>query len=164
MYDQMKTIMEPDIDETTHNNGKEDVTVIEKYLTFLINNEEYGIEILKVKEIISIPSITPIPQSPLYLKGVINLRGAIIPVIDLRLMLKMSENCIDSKTCIIVVALKNSLIGMIVDRVSEVITVDIKRVDTDYKIESKYIRGISQINNKSRILLDIDNMIENKMI
>jgi purine-binding chemotaxis protein CheW len=138
-----------------------------KYLTFSLAGEEYGIGILKVKEIIGIMAITTIPRMPSYVKGVINLRGKVIPVIDLRRKFAMSEAEYSERTCIIVVEINGEagrlLIGIIVDSVSEVLNVkgaDIEdtpafgaRLDTDY------ILGMAKIGGSVKILLDIDQVL-----
>ena len=96
-----------------------------KYLTFALGKEEYGVEILKVREIIGLLSITPIPQTPQYVKGVINLRGKVIPVVDLRLKFHLPEKEFTQRTCIIVVNVEagdiSMLMGIVVDGVSEVL-------------------------------------------
>jgi purine-binding chemotaxis protein CheW len=117
-----------------------------KYLTFVLSGEEYGIGILKVKEIIGIMAITTVPQTPAYMKGVINLRGKVIPIVDLRLKFGMEAIDYTEKTCIIVVEITNRgqkvMIGVLVDSVSEVLNIkggDIEdspnfgsRLNTDY--------------------------------
>ncbi len=91
-----------------------------KFLTFALSNEEYGIEILKVREIMGIMEITPVPQTPDYMKGVINLRGKVVPIIDLRLKFAMPEVEHTKETCIIVAEVGTAQVGIIVDSVSEV--------------------------------------------
>ena len=105
-----------DIPETSFCGGK--------YLTFVLCSEEYGVGILKIREIIGIMNITPVPQVPSYMKGVINLRGKVIPVIDLRLKFGFQEAEHTKETCIIVIDVGNKLTGVIVDTVVEVINVD----------------------------------------
>ena len=92
-----------------------------KFLTFILGKEIYGFEILKVREIIGLMDITTVPQTPEYMKGVINLRGKVIPVIDLRLKFSMQEEEHTQETCVIVVEVENTSIGIIVDSVSEVV-------------------------------------------
>jgi len=98
-----------------------------KYLTFSLAGEEYGIVILKVKEIIGMMPVTPVPKTPSYVKGVINLRGKVIPVADLRLKFDMEEAAYTERTCIIVVEIKEGLghvlMGIVVDSVSEVLNI-----------------------------------------
>ena len=105
-----------------------------KYLTFELDDEEYGLEIFKVKEIIGIMNITTIPQTPEYVNGVLNLRGKVIPVIDLRLKFNMAFRKYDDRTCIIVVDIieksgRNVMMGVIVDSVSEVLNVRAEEID-----------------------------------
>ncbi len=129
-----------------------------RYLTFAIENEEYGIEIRDVTEIIGIQTITDLPDTPYYVKGVINLRGKVIPVIDVRLRFNFEERKYDDRTCIVVVNINNSSIGLIVDTVSEVIDIPSDDVDPPPQInknsESRYIAGLGKFENKVKILLD----------
>ncbi|MDR4498676.1 MAG: chemotaxis protein CheW [Candidatus Scalindua sp.] len=142
-----------------------------KFLTFVLSNEEYGIEILKVREIIGIIGITPVPQTPNYLKGVINLRGKVIPIIDLRLKFSLPEEEYTQETCIIVVEVHNAQIGVVVDKVFEVI--DIKRQDLEetpqfgQEMDTNFIMGLGKVKEKIIILLDIDKVLlseESEMI
>lgn len=146
----------PTIDE------KKEIKKGGKFLTFFLDKEEYGIEILKVQEIIGVMPITNVPGMPNYIKGVINLRGRIIPVIDLRLKLSMPEAKFSDETCFIVVKSKNISVGIIVDRVSEVTDIsgeDIEESNDLALINSEYITGISKSNGKVKILLDIEKII-----
>lgn len=135
-----------------------------KYLTFSLEDEEYGIGILKVKEIIGIVPVTSVPRTPDYLKGVINLRGKVIPIIDLRIRFCMPFKEYTKKTCIIVVELDSNsgiiLIGIIVDAVSEVLNIkeeDIEATPTfGTKLETEYILGMAKIEGGVKILLNID--------
>jgi len=134
-----------------------------KYLTFTLQNEEYGFEILKVKEIIGLMNITPVPRTPHFVKGVINLRGKVIPVIDLRLKFDMEEAEHTSETCVIVVDIRNTLIGIIVDSVSEVL--DTKDDDLEpspdfgTSVDTSYILGLAKGKEKVKILLDINRVL-----
>lgn len=133
-----------------------------KFLTFFLDKEEYGIEILKVQEIIGVMPVTPIPRLPSYVKGVINLRGRIIPVIDLRLKLSMPAAEFGDETCFIVVKTKNIFVGIIVDRVSEVTDIageNIENTPDIALINTDYIMGIGKENGRVRILLDIDKVL-----
>ena len=135
-----------------------------KYLTFNLANEDYGIGILKVKEIIGIMPITSVPQTPKFIKGVVNLRGKVIPVIDLRSRFGMDEIEYTDRTCIIVVETKGRkgmiLIGIVVDAVSEVINIkaeDIEETPTfSVDLDTRYILGIAKFDDGVKILLDID--------
>ena len=134
-----------------------------KFLTFALGKEEYGLEILKVREIIGFMEITTVPQTPDYMKGVINLRGKVIPVIDLRLKFSMPEVEYTQETCIIVVDVDSVQAGIIVDSVSEVM--DIKRDEIEETpnigqgIDTNFINGLSEKNGKIIILLNIEKVL-----
>ena len=139
-----------------------------KYLTFVLDKEEYGIEILKVREIIGIIDVTPVPQVPHYIKGVINLRGKVIPVADLRLKFGMEEKEYTEETCIIVLDVRGKLMGALVDTVSEVLDIDGEQIeptpDFGARLDTDYILGMGKIGDKVKILLDIDKVLsENDM-
>jgi purine-binding chemotaxis protein CheW len=134
-----------------------------KYLTFSLVGEEYGIEIRKVKEIIGMMTITMVPRIPQYFKGVINLRGKVIPVVDLRLKFGMEEMEYTDRTCIIVVELyANIMMGIVVDTVSEVLNVkaaDIEETPCFGAMNTNYILGMAKAENGVKILLDIDKVM-----
>lgn len=130
-----------------------------KFLTFVLNDEVYGIEILKVREIIGLMDITSVPQTPDYMKGVINLRGKVIPVIDLRLKFSMPEGEHTQETCTIVVEVDNTSIGIIVDHVSEVMEIKGDEIEDAPQfgqgINTSFIMGLGKTNETIVILLDI---------
>jgi len=138
-----------------------------KYLTFTLAEEEYGIGILKIKEIIGMLPITSVPQTPEFVKGVINLRGKVIPVIDLRLRFGIGEIDYTERTCIIVVEIASQAgtvqIGIVVDSVSEVLNVkgdDIADTPTfGTKLDTEYILGMAKMEGGVKILLDIDKVL-----
>lgn len=138
-----------------------------KYLTFNLAGEEYGIGILKVKEIIGMMPITPVPQTPQFVRGVINLRGQVIPVIDLRLKFGMAELDYTDRTSIIVVEARHGTgkvqIGIVVDSVSEVVNIkgeDVEDTPTfGTKLDTEYILGMAKIQGGVKILLDIDRVL-----
>ncbi|MBC2735178.1 MAG: purine-binding chemotaxis protein CheW [Desulfobacteraceae bacterium] len=138
-----------------------------KYLTFILDNEEYGIALLKVKEIIGMMPITTVPQTPEYVKGVINLRGKVIPVSDLRLRFGMSAASYTDRTCIIVVEIQGEAatiqIGIVVDAVSEVMNIKAEEVEEapsfGTKVETDYILGMANMDGQVKILLDIDRVL-----
>ncbi len=134
-----------------------------KYLTFVMSSEEYGIEILKVREIIGMMDITSVPQTPDYMKGVINLRGKVIPIIDLRVKFSMTEQEHTQETCTIVVEVNDSLIGIIVDTVSEVVDVGDEEIEEaphlGQEIDTNFIMGMGKLKEKLIILLDIDKVL-----
>lgn len=136
-----------------------------KYLSFILGDEEYGIEILAVREIITVIEITTVPQVPHYVKGVINLRGSVIPVIDLRLKFDMPEKEYDKETCTIVVKLGNHFMGIIVDTVSEVLDIHDEQMDNPpsfgSSVDTDFILGMGKIKEKVVILLDIEKVLQN---
>jgi len=138
-----------------------------KYLTFSLGIEEYGIGILKVREIIGMMPITSVPRTPGFIKGVINLRGKVIPVVDLRLKFEMGAADYTERTCIIVVEMANGTgtiqMGIVVDSVSEVL--NIKRSEIEEtptfgaNLSADYILGMAKIGGGVKILLDIDRVL-----
>jgi purine-binding chemotaxis protein CheW len=138
-----------------------------KYLTFTLAREDYGLEILKVREIIGMMDITAIPQTPAYVKGVINLRGRVIPVLDLRLKFEMPGAEYGERTCIIVVDARFDLgvvqVGVVVDAVSEVLNVTGEDVEPPpafgARIDNSYILGLAKSKGAIKILLDIDRVL-----
>lgn len=134
-----------------------------KYLTFVLGKEEYGLEILAVREIIGIMDITEVPQTPSFVTGAINLRGKVIPVINLRIKFGMAETDYTKETCIIVVEADNVLIGIIVDTVSEVIDItdnDIEPAPSfGSRIKFDFILGMGKVKDKVKILLDIEKVL-----
>ncbi|HEX2957019.1 MAG TPA: chemotaxis protein CheW [Chitinispirillaceae bacterium] len=138
-----------------------------KYLTFTLAGEEYGISILKVKEIIGMMAITTVPQTPLYVKGVINLRGKVIPVVDLRRKFGMDSMEYTERTCIIVVEIAGAArtipMGIVVDSVSEVLNIksgDIEETPSfGNRLDTDYILGMAKVGGSVKILLDIDRVM-----
>ena len=143
-----------------------------KYLTFSLAGEEYGLGILKVKEIIGMMPITVVPQVPPYIKGVINLRGKVIPVIDLRLKFSMTAAEYTERTCIIVVEISAAgrmiFMGILVDSVSEVL--NIKAADIEEtpsfgtRLNTEYILGMAKSGGSIKILLDINKILSSDEI
>jgi purine-binding chemotaxis protein CheW len=135
-----------------------------KYLTFGLGNEEFAIQVLRVREIMGIQEITAVPQTPGYVKGVLNLRGKVIPVVDLRLKFGLPELEYTQRTCIIVAQIDSPAgklqIGIIVDGVSEVLTLQANDIedtpDFGSGVETPYILGMAKIKSKVKILLDIN--------
>ncbi len=138
-----------------------------KYLTFALGPEEYGLEIMKVREIIGYIDVTHVPRTPDYVKGVINLRGQVIPVIDLRSKFGMEAAEITEATCIIVVEVvkddSNISVGIIVDRVSEVLDISGQDIEDppgfDAGADTSFILGMGKIGDSVKILLDIDKVL-----
>ena len=134
----------------------------DKYLTFHIGTEDYGISIAYVTEIIGIQSITEIPEMPDFIKGVINLRGKVIPVMDVRTRFKLSPREYDERTCIIVVEIDDTSVGLVVDAVNEVADIPEDQVEAPPKSKRKggsYIQGIGKIDKEVKILLDVNRIL-----
>ncbi len=135
----------------------------EQFLTFRLDGQEYGLAILKVQEIKGWDRMTPIPNSPPYVKGVLNLRGVIVPVFDLRLRFGLPEAARDAFTVIIVVNIGGRLAGIVVDAVSDVINVGAEQKCAAPEYEGQqnreFIQGLAQVDGKLLILLDIDRMV-----
>jgi purine-binding chemotaxis protein CheW len=138
-----------------------------KYLTFRLGPEEFGVRVDKVREIMGVQEITSVPQTPGYLKGVINLRGKVIPVVDLRLKFGLEAIEYTQRTCIIVVQVRGEAgtiqVGLVVDTVSEVLNLagaDIENTpDFGAQVSTPYILGMAKVKGKVKILLDIDRVV-----
>lgn len=159
MQDKINTIDEINLDEDTLKN---------KYLTFYTEHQLFGIPIADVVQIVGVQEITRVPEFPDYAKGVINLRGTIIPIIDVRLRLKKEEKQYDERTCIIVTSINGSYIGFIVDSVDEVAKIredsisNPPKMGSDYT--STYITGIAKLENKIVLLMNLKKMLNEKEI
>ena len=165
-----ETAVATDAMETTKPDGISSQFLSEnegKYLTFQLAEEGYGIGILKVREIIGMLPVTPVPQTPHFLKGVINLRGQVIPVVDLRLKFGLMEEEYTERTSIIVVEVKglanNIPIGIVVDTVSEVINITAEEIEPapafGATIKINYILGMAKTDSGVKILLNIDQVL-----
>lgn len=134
-----------------------------KFLTFALGKEDYGIEIRYVTEIIGIQSITEVPELPDYVKGIINLRGKIIPVIDVRLRFKKPAVEYNDRTCIVVIDIKEVYVGLIVDTVAEVIAIADQNIvpppDSKTGFHNRYIKGIGKVENEVKLLLDCEKLL-----
>ena len=138
-----------------------------KYLTFALGPEEYGLEILKVREIIGYMDITAIPQTPEHVKGVINLRGQVIPVVDIRTLFGMETKEVTEQTCIIVVEISMAGLklstGVIVDQVSEVLDIAGENIEEapqlGSSVDTDFILGMGKVNGSVKILLNIDKVL-----
>ncbi len=135
----------------------------DRYLTFRIASEEYGVEIRHITEIVGVQKITEVPDTESYLKGVINLRGKIIPVMDVRLRFGMAAIDYGDRTCIIVVDVNGTSIGLIVDEVLEVVNIPALNVSepprTSKGSSSRYIQGMGKIGASVKILLNIEQLV-----
>jgi len=135
----------------------------DRFLTFSLGNESYGIEIRYVTEIIGIQPITEIPELPEYIKGIINLRGKIIPVMDIRLRFKKEPKDYNDRTCVIVVDIRDVSIGLIVDSVSEVITIPkqdiVEPPQMNKGYQNRYIKSIGKVGSEVKLLLDCEMLL-----
>jgi len=140
----------------------------EKYLTFLIDKQFYAFHINDVVEIIEMMDITPVPEFPDYAKGIINLRGVLIPIIDVRLRFCKNELDYNERTCIIILNLKGIQVGFIVDTVDEVVDIDKANISGVPKISDKktreYIEGVGKLTNKIVMLLNAQKMLNDEEI
>lgn len=143
-----------------------------KYLTFTLAGEDYGIGILKIKEIIGMIPVTPVPRTPTFIKGVINLRGKVIPVIDLRLRFELEETDYTDRTCIVVVEVEGKagqvMMGVVVDSVSEVLNIKGEHIEDTpsfgTRLDIDYILGMAKIGREVKILLDIERVLSPEKI
>jgi purine-binding chemotaxis protein CheW len=139
-----------------------------QYLTFTLGEEEYGVEILKVQEIKGYSAVTPIPNTPPYIRGVMNLRGTIIPVMDLRAKFGLAATAYNQFTVIIVVLVGTKVVGVIVDAVSDVLNIpstDIQAApDFGAQVETRFISGMAKAGEKLIVLVDIEKVISDDEI
>ncbi len=148
--------------------GQNDIEIVEEnfqeFVTFIIGKEIFGVDVLKVHEIIGMTDITPVPNSILHMKGVINMRGSVVPVVDLRNKFNMEEIEYTQITVIIIVEVKGQFVGMIVDTVSDVVDLpeskihDSKNFNT--QIESEFIQGIGQDDEDLIIILNVEKILD----
>ncbi len=142
---------------------EEDDSQKDKFLTFRIGQEDYGIEISYVIEIVGIQQITEVPDMPDYLKGVINLRGRVIPVMDVRVRFHMQSREFDDRTCIVVVNLGETAVGLIVDTVNEVLSIPASEVSPPPRVSrgegSRFVRGMGKVGDAVKILLDLNKLL-----
>ena len=139
-----------------------------KYLIFTMGDENYGLEIKYVIEIIGIQKVTEVPDMPDYIKGVINLRGKIIPVMDVRLRFGKIQREYDDRTCVIVIEIENITIGLIIDTVSEVVVISDEMLlpppNVGQGFHHRYIKGIGKIGEEVKLILDCDKLLNDDEI
>ncbi len=156
------------VDKQQVYNDLNDAVDTNQYVTFLIGSEVYGVEVLRVQEIIGMTRVTQVPNSMHFMKGVINLRGTVVPVVDMRLRFTMEEKDYDNFTVILIVEVKGTMIGMIVDSVSDVVNIPVKDIqDTPHfsaSIRTDYIKGIGRIEEDLVIVLDVDKILSHEEI
>lgn len=158
--DQTENILDDDLYDDDED------TLKDKYLTFQLAGEDYGIEIAFVTEIIGIQKITEVPDMPGFIRGVINLRGKVIPVMDVRLRFNLEEREYDERTCIVVVDINNTPVGLVVDEVSEVADIPEKDVEPPPKSgkgkSSHYLKGMGKMGDAVKILLNVEKMLQDE--
>ena len=139
-----------------------------RYLTFNLGEEDFGLEIRYVTEIIGMQPITKMPEVASYIKGIINLRGKIIPVIDMRLKFGKAPAEYDDRTCIVVIDTQELIVGLIVDKVSEVMTIDDQDIvpppDHRTGIRNRYIQGIGKVDDTVKLLLDCSMLLDGEEV
>ena len=135
-----------------------------EYLSFTLGNEHYGVDILKVQEIRGYDAVTRVPDAPDYIKGVINLRGTIVPVIDLRVKLRLDEARYDAFTVMIVLNVEDRVVGIVVDSVSDVIPLNAEQIrptpEFGAAVDTRFISGIGTQDDRMLILLDIETLLD----
>jgi purine-binding chemotaxis protein CheW len=156
-----KDKLEADLMEDDDEDGED--TQEDKYLTFVIGKEDFGIEIRYVTEIIGIQGITEVPDMPHYVKGVINLRGKVIPVMDIRLRFGVVERSYDDRTCIIVININEQPVGLIVDRVLEVLDIQESEIEPPPNMRkgksNRFIQGMGKVGDQVKMLLNANRLL-----
>lgn len=157
------------LDETIGLDDEDEDTQANKYLFFRISKESYGIGIRHIIEIIELQRISVVPDMPRYVKGVINLRGKVIPIIDLRMRFDLEEREYDDRTCIVVCEIERVLIGFIVDTVEEVVEIPENQVEPPPSFKSasgreRYISGLGKIGEAVKILLDVEKIVRDESV
>ncbi len=153
--------------ETINKDGtNKDGANAQEYLTFVLGNEAYGLEILKVQEIRGYDTVTKIANTPDFIKGVVNLRGRIVPIVDLRIKFNLGKVEYDEFTVVIILNLSGRVVGMVVDGVSDVMNLQESQIravpDIVSSIDTKYITGLATVDEKMFILVDIEQLMSSK--
>jgi len=149
-------------DELDDDLFEDEDTQKDKYLTFHLANEDYGIEIRFVTEIVGIQAITRIPEMEDSIKGVINLRGKVVPVMDVRTRFRLPPREYDERTCIIVVDINNTTVGLVVDEVSEVMDIPESQVEPPPKSNNKkssFVKGVGKVKEEVKIILNVSQLL-----
>lgn len=151
------------LDDYWGDDEEDDDTQKDKYLTFRLDQEDYGLEIRHVKEIISIQKITDVPDLPDFVKGVINLRGQVIPTLDLRLRFKLPPKEYDERTCIIITHMNEIPVGVIVDTVNEVLDIPAERIAPPPTVQKgvahRFIQGLGRVGDDVKIILNAEKLL-----
>lgn len=153
-----KEVLEDDLLDEDNEDTQKD-----KFLTFQLGEEEYGLAIYHVTEVVGLQRITAIPDMPNYIKGVINLRGQVIPVMEVRIRFQMQPRPYDDRTCVIVVNIQDTTIGLVVDEVREVMDIPADQIEPPPKISlkssSKFIKGLGKVGDNVTIILDVQRLL-----
>ncbi len=166
--EEIKKLSEDELSETAAEVAMEveDDSMKNRYLTFRVGDEDYGIEILYVTEIVGMQKVTEVPDMPGYVKGVINLRGQVIPVMDVRTRFMLPPKDYDDRTCAIVVNMDSTIIGLIVDSVDEVMNIPADEISPPPAINEswscRFINGMGKVGNRVKILLDVGKLLFNE--
>lgn len=149
-------------------NSSSEITELRQYLTFTVSNEEYGIELMKIREIKGWSDTTKLPNSPKYMKGVINLRGVVIPIFDLKDRFNIGTTEPTDKNVVIILAVGEELIGILVDSVSDILSVEPNQVrpapHIETKIDDDYINGLISVEDKMVVVLDVDKVFDSETL
>jgi len=154
---------EQEIAATTRSSGRVTSHIVDEFLTFRLGGEEYGIEILKVQEIRGYDSITQIANAPEFIKGVVNLRGIIVPIIDMRIKFRLGTADYDQFTVVIILNVAGRVMGIVVDGVSDVLTLEAEQMRPTpgfgSVIDTEYIMGLGTVEERMLILIDIEKLM-----
>jgi len=155
-----------DVFENFKDEDEEDDTQKNRFLTFRVGKEDYGIDIAFITEIINAQKITAVPDMPGFVKGVINLRGNVIPVIDVRARFHIEKKEYDDRTCVIVSNIASRNVGFVVDHVNEVVDIPVERISSpplaDRGGASKFVRGMARVGDEVKILLDVEKLLQQR--
>lgn len=158
--------MSMNLETATSPTNKQVNAVAGEYLTFVLSQEEYGIEILKVQEIRGYDAVTKIANTPSFIKGVVNLRGRIVPIVDLRIKFNLEKREYDEFTVVIILNLHGRVVGIVVDGVSDVMELQADRIrevpDLVSNIDTQYILGLGSVEERMLILVDIEKLMNSQ--
>ncbi len=159
MKEQLQNYTDDEFDE-----DEEEDTLDGRYLIFSIEERQYGIEIKDITEIVGLHTITEVPDMPTFIKGVINLRGKIIPVLDVRSRFKLSEIEYNDKTCVIILNINHNLIGLIVDTVREVLKISSEQMEETPRfgegLSNRFVKALAKVKEEVKILLDVERLFK----
>ena len=164
----MSDVEKPDVSDSAAvmmDGGSDTEMNRQEFLTFMLGNEEYGIEILKVQEIRGYDNVTRIPGAPAFIKGVSNLRGLIVPIVDMRIKLELGIPSYDALTVVIILNIHGAVVGAVVDAVSDVVTLDARTIrpapQFESAIESRFIVGLADVGERMLIVMNMETLLSN---